>query len=256
MQFVSRHEWGAQPPATRNGRFTSLRPGRVKGVVVHHSAVENGPRGTAAVVAFEGHHLRKGWDGIAYNFLIDETGTVYEGRGWEARGGATKGWNSKSISVCYTGHGDAKPRAKVLESFQIVTNAATQRFGDHLWLSTHRRKGSTTCPGGWLGDWVEAGMMVDAAQSDADWAGIAAYFHDLREQITVSPLGRWPRRRRGDAVRLVQARLTARGFKPGRADGVFGRKTAAAVKEFQRSQGFLKATGVVDVHTFSALFIQ
>jgi peptidoglycan hydrolase-like protein with peptidoglycan-binding domain len=37
---------------------------------------------------------------------------------------------------------------------------------------------------------------------------------------------------------------------------VFGRKTAKAVKEFQRSQGFLKATGVVDVHTFSALFLQ
>tara|TARA_R110001599_G_C11740005_1_gene607780 strand:+ start:207 stop:506 length:300 start_codon:yes stop_codon:yes gene_type:complete len=99
-------------------------------------------------------------------------------------------------------------------------------------------------------------MTVEGPQSDADWAGIVAYFRDLREQVTVSPLGRWPRRRRGDAVRLVQARLTARGFKPGHADGVFGRKTAAAVKEFQRSQGFLKVTGVVDVHTFSALFLQ
>jgi peptidoglycan hydrolase-like protein with peptidoglycan-binding domain len=57
-------------------------------------------------------------------------------------------------------------------------------------------------------------------------------------------------------VRLVQRRLIDRGFKPGYADGVFGRRTAAAVKEFQRSQGFLKATGVVDVHTFSALFTQ
>tara|TARA_R110001583_G_scaffold82668_2_gene219037 strand:- start:6259 stop:6558 length:300 start_codon:yes stop_codon:yes gene_type:complete len=99
-------------------------------------------------------------------------------------------------------------------------------------------------------------MLAKASQSDADWAGIVAYFHDLKEQVAVSPLGRWPRRRRGDAVRLVQARLAERGFKPGHADGVFGRKTASAVKEFQKSQGFLKATGVVNVNTFAALFIQ
>jgi len=256
MQFISRREWGAHPPATRSGMFTPLRPARVKGVVVHHSAVKDGPLGSAAVVAFEGHHLRKGWDGIAYNFLIDETGTVYEGRGWEARGGATRWWNAKSISVCYTGHGDEKPRTKVLESFQTVVNEAHRRFGNHLWLSTHRRKGSTTCPGDWLGDWVEAGMSAAENQSNADWAGIIAYFEDLRRQIAASPLGRWPRRRKGDAVRLVQRRLIDRGFRPGYADGVFGRRTAAAVKEFQRSQGFLKATGVVDVRTFSALFTQ
>ena len=103
MFFVDRNMWDAQPP--RGGEFDALTPWRVKGVVIHHSGVENGPKGTAAVHAFERHHLSKGWDGIGYNWLVDETGTIFEGRGWEARGAATKGWNSKSISVCYTGWG-------------------------------------------------------------------------------------------------------------------------------------------------------
>jgi hypothetical protein len=257
MDYISRQQWGATPPATRNGRFTPLRGGRVRGVVVHHSAVADGPRGANAVLAFEGHHLRKGWDGIAYNWLVDETGTIYEGRGWDARGGATKGWNAKSISVCFTGHGDGEPRTQVLHSLSRVVSEAQGRFGGGLWISTHRRKGSTTCPGNWLGDWVEAGMAINENPSDTDWVGIVAYFAALKRQVQDRPLGRWwPNVRRGEAVRLTQRRLQDRGFSPGAADGVFGKRTAKAVRSFQETQGFLKVNGVVNVNTFAALFVQ
>ncbi len=124
-------------------------------------------------------------------------------------------------------------------------------------MSTHRRKGSTTCPGNWLGNWVEAGMSAEEAPSDTDWAGIVAYFRALRQQVEQRPLGRWwPNLRRGEAVRLTQRRLQERGFSPGAADGVFGRRTAAAVRAFQETQGFLKVNGVVNVNTFGSLFIQ
>ena len=118
MRYISRFQWGATDPPGGKG-FDRIRHHRVQGVVVHHSGVEGGPKGSGAVKAFERHHLAKGWDGIAYNWLVDETGTVFEGRGWEARGGATKGWNSKSMSICYTGWGYKQPHANVLESIQI-----------------------------------------------------------------------------------------------------------------------------------------
>jgi hypothetical protein len=257
MKYISRQQWGAKPPATRSGRFTSLRGGRVRGVVMHHSGVEGGPKGSSAVHAFEGHHLRKGWDGIAYNWLVDETGTIFEGRGWGARGAATKGWNAKSISVCFTGHGDTRPGLQTLRSLSNVVAEAQSRFGGGLWVSTHRRKGSTTCPGDWLGDWVEAGMAVTENPSSVDWAGIIAYFATLRKQVEGRPLGRWwPNTRRGEAVRLTQRRLRERGFSPGAADGVFGKRTADAVRAFQETQGFLKVNGVVNVNTFATLFVQ
>ena len=251
MFFVDRIMWDAQPP--RGGEFDALTPWRVKGVVIHHSGVENGPKGTAAVHAFERHHLSKGWDGIGYNWLVDETGTIFEGRGWEARGAATKGWNSKSISVCFTGYGFKRPHGNALESIKALVGKAEEHFGRDMWVSTHRRKSTTTCPGDWLGAWVEGGMTETKAPTDVDWGAIIRYFKDLRKQVEAAPLRR---RSRGLPVRLVQAQLNNRGFDSGVVDGIYGRRTVKAVREFQGSQGFLKANGVVDGDTFGALFLQ
>ena len=251
MFFVDRNMWDAQPP--RGGEFDALTPWRVKGVVIHHSGVENGPKGTAAVHAFERHHLSKGWDGIGYNWLVDETGTIFEGRGWEARGAATKGWNSKSISVCYTGYGFKRPHGNALESIKALVGKAEEHFGRDMWVSTHRRKSTTTCPGDWLGAWVEGGMTETKAPTDVDWDAIIRYFKDLRKQVEAAPLRR---RSRGLPVRLVQAQLNSRGFDSGVVDGIYGRRTVKAVREFQGSQGFLKVTGVVNGDTFGALFLQ
>ena len=58
---------------------------------------------------------------------------------------------------------------------------------------------------------------------------------------------------RGDAVRLLQQQLTAAKVAGvGPADGVFGAKTATALRSFQTSVG-LAATGVVDEATAAAL---
>jgi len=252
MRYISRFQWGATDPPGGKG-FDRIRHHRVQGVVVHHSGVEGGPKGSGAVKAFERHHLAKGWDGIAYNWLVDETGTVFEGRGWEARGGATKGWNSKSMSICYTGWGYKQPHANVLESIQTVVQEAERWFGRGLWVETHRRKSSTTCPGDWLGDWVEGGMAAAKEPSAVDWDAIIQYFRDLRKQVDEAPIKRGAR---GLPVRLVQSRLNDRGFDAGVVDGIFGRRTKAAVVKFQESQGFLKANGTVNGDTFGALFLQ
>ena len=55
------------------------------------------------------------------------------------------------------------------------------------------------------------------------------------------------------SVRDIQQALKDKGFDPGRIDGVWGRKTIAAVKLFQSEQG-LTADGVVGPRTKAALF--
>jgi hypothetical protein len=256
MKHISRKEWGAQPPP--KGKFDKLNRARVAGVVIHHSGVQNGPKGSDAVKAFERHHMGKGWDGIGYNWLVDESGTIFEGRGWDNRGAGTKGWNSRSISVCFTGWGFNKPSDNALRSLQTVVDAAEYHFGKGLWVSTHRKKakeGYTTCPGDWLGNWVESGMGVVEAPETVDWGAIIQFFKDLHEQVKKTPLSR-PSRSRGLPVRLVQGKLVERGFDPGPVDGIFGKKTGDAIRAFQETQGFLKVTGVVNGETFGCLFIQ
>lgn len=56
----------------------------------------------------------------------------------------------------------------------------------------------------------------------------------------------------GDDVALLQQRLLDMGFDAGRCDGIFGRQTDAAVREFQRNVGLL-ADGTVGPKTLRAL---
>ncbi len=60
---------------------------------------------------------------------------------------------------------------------------------------------------------------------------------------------------RGEAVREMQEKLISLGYDLGKcgADGIFGRKTLAAVKKFQKAKG-LKVDGIVGPLTYGALY--
>jgi len=58
---------------------------------------------------------------------------------------------------------------------------------------------------------------------------------------------------RGADVKAVQRRLETLGVPPGRIDGLYGRSTETAVREFQAGHG-LKVDGIVGPRTWSALF--
>ena len=56
----------------------------------------------------------------------------------------------------------------------------------------------------------------------------------------------------GDDVAVLQQRLLDMGFDPGRCDGIFGRQTESALREFQRNVGLL-GDGTVGPQTLKAL---
>lgn len=58
---------------------------------------------------------------------------------------------------------------------------------------------------------------------------------------------------RGDDVKSVQEQLQKLGISPGNIDSIYGPKTEAAVKEFQRKAG-LSVDGIVGPKTWEALF--
>ncbi len=114
--IITRSGGGARRPRKP---FTRLKPSRVVGIVLHHSGVQNGPSGPKALKAFERTHMdTRGWNAIAYNWLVDEEGVVYEGRGGNIVGGATRGWNSRTESICYTGWGSGPVPDQALESIR------------------------------------------------------------------------------------------------------------------------------------------
>ena len=253
MRIVLRDQWAERSPREP---FVALRRRRVKGVVVHHGGVREAPAGVAALLAFERHHMdERGWNAIAYNWLVDEAGVIYEGRGAGVVGGATRGWNSRTESICYTQWGgDAVPEA-ARKSIRALVDDITHRYGGKLWVKVHRDFAGTSCPGDALADWVANGCQLSVGNpASIDWNAITAFLTGLRASVASRPLSR-RRRSRGMAVRLAQSHLRDRGFDVGVVDGIYGKKTRDAVKEFQRSVGVLKADGVIGVRTWDALFI-
>lgn len=247
---VNRAGWDATAPAKP---FTRRR--RTQGIVLHHSGVKSANPGPAQVKNFERYHMQtRGWRGIAYNWLVDADGVIYEGRGHGVVGGATRGWNSRTESICYTGWGSGDVSERALESIAWLVSDLQSRHSNKLWVKGHRDFASTSCPGTTLYHWLQDGMELKKDQQpEIDWLGIRAYIDALGRAVALRPLSR-RRRSKGQAVRLVQRHLNGLGFDCGPVDGVYGRKTVAGVKAYQRSVD-LKADGVVGKHTWARMFL-
>jgi hypothetical protein len=247
-QIITRAEWGARPPK----RTFTRRWRETQGIVIHHSGVKDGPTGVTALKQFERFHMdTRGWTAIAYNWLVDVDGTVYHGRGPGIIGGATRGYNSTTESICYIGWGNDPVPDEALRSIKWLTDHLQSAYGPGLWVKRHRDFASTSCPGHWLAKWVSDGMPLPDGSPEPDLLAVLQYLHFLTKQVERRSLSRW-RRSRGDAVKVAQERLVAHGHNPGPIDGIFGRKTAAAVNAFQQAAG-LKTNGVVDSQTWTAL---
>lgn len=92
------------------------------------------------------------------------------------------------------------------------------------------------------------GLMVDGLVGPETWRELVEASWRLGDRTLYlrSPS------MRGDDVRQLQERLSALGFDLGRVDGIFGPRTAAAVREFQANYG-LPADGIVGDATLRAL---
>jgi hypothetical protein len=176
--FITREEWGANPS------LMNCQPDvapAVKMAFVHHTAGSNSYTRSQAddvvrsIYAF--HTNGRGWCDIAYNFLVDRFGDVFEGRSGGMTvpvvGAATQGFNTGSFSVSMMGNFDAHPPPapamrslrRVLawrldvahlppQSHAIMTSAGgdNTRYpaGTQVRLraiSGHRDTGYTDCPG-------------------------------------------------------------------------------------------------------------
>lgn len=103
--YRSRAAWGADESLRFGPDGAETWPAEyfpVQTLTVHHTAMPtDGPDPAAAVRAiYHFHTVTRGWGDIGYHLLIDENGTVYEGR-----------WSGPDPIPCFGGPVDDRPRA-------------------------------------------------------------------------------------------------------------------------------------------------
>ncbi|MFV0131472.1 N-acetylmuramoyl-L-alanine amidase [Streptomyces sp. HMX112] len=134
--ITSRADWGADESISPEAP-TYLPGGKVKAVVVHHTAESNtytcadAPRLVRGIYAYHVNQL--GWKDIGYNFLVDKCGTVYEGRKGgvdrPVQGAHAYGFNSETTGVSVLGtYTDAAPPQAAMSS---VAKMAAWKLGQY-----------------------------------------------------------------------------------------------------------------------------
>lgn len=141
--IIGRSSWGAPPAHLPAITLPSER------LWLHHTAAENhGPEGVRAIRRY--HIEGRGYSDIAYNFLVDRDGTIYEGRGAGKIGAHTRGDNQHSHAISAMGNYDVQPptRALIAGIADLVVYGRLQGWW-HTLTGGHRDApaASTACPG-------------------------------------------------------------------------------------------------------------
>jgi N-acetylmuramoyl-L-alanine amidase len=170
MNIISKDSWGAKPAKTKYSKL-----GEVKGLVIHWSAypvaVGNQAEMDQAKTIQRLHQVDRGWNDIAYNFLVGDTGQIYEGRGFGNRSAAQGGnsreeinYNNKHyVAVCWLGGSKAtdKPSDKAIESVKWLH----QQVGGEL--RPHSSFKQTACPGDAWRQHIIEGLKVQEVSNDS-----------------------------------------------------------------------------------------
>ncbi|BCJ61614.1 peptidoglycan recognition protein family protein [Micromonospora endophytica] len=278
MDIISRAEWGARPPESRDVTTWTKRTA----FMGHYSAAS----ATQTPRQIQDFHMRKrGWADIGYNFLISSTsGVIFEGRGWLTIGAHCAGHNTPAIGVCVIGADkpdvqDVSDAAR--RSFKWLYEEANRRKGGKLTLLGHRDRGATACPGDEIYSWLKAGLPIvgqptpapkpPAGSKPAPGTSLAFplpagwYFGPASgPDYSVSGLYERYFRGRTDRAWLKEwaIQLGRRGWNVGKGrrwlsqhgnDGIYGPEYRALALAFQRDQRLRQDT-LIGVNTWTAAF--
>ncbi|MET9957026.1 N-acetylmuramoyl-L-alanine amidase [Streptomyces sp. NPDC006339] len=164
MQLVTRAQWGARAYRLPSGATLYSRPRR--GVKLHYLGTPYTDRPHDRcddyVRQIQAQHMDgNGWSDIGYSFLVCTHGYVYEGRGLRRRNSAngSTSLNEQDYAVCLLvgSSGLAEPTNAQLHGTRDAIEYCRAEGPAGTWLGGHRDGYATSCPGGPIYAWAQAG---------------------------------------------------------------------------------------------------
>lgn len=199
-------------------------------------------------------HLARGWSNIGYHWVIRLNGTVEQGRPENQIGAGVRGHNVNSIHICCVGGlrretgpdkgFDTRTPAQKKALIRLIREIQARHPG--AVVLGHRDVAATQCPG------------YDA---QAWWAKVNGQDPSVNlgvndEGPSVNPVVTHPMLKVGDIGQSVieaQKMLHSHGLLDAKADGIFGPKTAQAVREFQHWRK-IDVDGIIGPMTWAELY--
>jgi uncharacterized protein YgiM (DUF1202 family) len=163
--LITRAAWGADESlrfGMGGGERFPVEYQPVEHVVIHHADTANFNDPVLEMRSiYYFHAITRGWGDIAYNYLVDFMGNVYEGRvgGEGAVGCHAEGYNAGSCGICLMGRFFDDPTTPEMHNAIVWISSWAARnldptgaapFHDITSLPTicgHRDVNDTTCPG-------------------------------------------------------------------------------------------------------------
>lgn len=188
-RYVSRAGWSARKPKERP---IVLRDTAVDTVVTHYSASNADEQADhkncpARIRSTQDFHMdTRGWNDIAYNFLVCKHGWIFEGRGIDAKSAATGADNGHTLAVCFlgddtAGRDDVTPAGR--RALVEITRWIRQKRPSARRNAGHRDFMPTSCPGNELYDYITSAVFRKQLEVDEKAA--------LRKQILAWRAGGW-----------------------------------------------------------------
>lgn len=210
----------------------STRSGKPSGVVLHHAAASS-----ASVETVHQWHLDNGWAGIGYHFYVRKNGSVYRGRPEDWNGAHTEGHNEK-IGICAEGNfqTETMPDAQKKAIIELIVYL----FGKYgvLKVYGHRELDSTACPGkNYPFDEIVNGAKQPekpkptTKDTKIDSVLEVQLWLNNNYSTGLTPDDLYGSRTKAALVKALQMEL---GFTGKDIDGIFGKKTRAAIKNLRR----------------------
>lgn len=150
MRFVSRIEWGAQPPTEPLAELKLPVPY----VIVSHTATDvcsTQSQCTFIVRFCQTFHIEsRNWSDVGYNYMVGGDGLAYVGRGWKFWPAQAIGYNDKSISISFLGtFNSVVPPKRQLQAAQKLIEVGVKggAIAKDYKLIAHRQVSPTLSPG-------------------------------------------------------------------------------------------------------------